>query len=1109
MGFDNRNFAPAAVLLAFLLAGCAQDNTSGVNVYVRDSSGVAVDGAFVTAYLSYDLGTGANDKWTGLSGTIVSTGTSKNGSVKLQIAPGNYAFTATKGGLVGGQERLVVSSSESVYITLMAQPPTTLAQGTGSPGTLPAQIIPAGSGVDIVESGGKKVASVENVNPSDAGLRNARVAVSQPAESEGYAIVNGVQLSGNETKKLYVERKNPDSAGICFADREGLETRQDVLSDCVYISCPGTLGEYSCAVEGAYFVVWGLRHSGAIEAGAPQRTLLPASAETPAPRHPITIRFVDGENRLIPMYPGLNEIKYATTRCLKEICSNIGTRTISSNPYITTATEGTYALGFTTEGYQDASLSLTVNEKTDASAVTVMLVKKKPGSPSASASGSPQENAPPTVLISGLRNGERFGYGTEIKAGVSAAAGAGKTIKDVDLFDNGVKVGEDTKAPYTFFLKGLGAGAHRLTAGASDSAGQAKTSPPINIEVAAQGSASASASAQPSDSLRVEMTAPNNDDIFIEGDSIALVAELANDMGQVERVEFYRANSKIGEAALPLDGKYIAEWKNVSSGIHSLRAKAVDNSGNAKWSGAVLISVEQANASASPSAGPKGRITAGAYVDLGPGEINVSDNAGTAEVREKATGMPIAKIHNVDRNEYYNKLKNIAIRRSGTSAAKSYIIIKNLNLDPDANESETIYIRKKSAASNGVCISDRAGLTSLADISPLNGCVRLNCPGILGKYSCTVQDSTYAVTGMTHSGISEDTVPNSPPTVSITSPANNATFTAPAAATITAGASDIDGTVLKVEFYSGTSKLGEDTSSPYSFAWNSAGIGTYSLGAKAIDNNGAISSSASVAVTVSAPPAAPTAAAPGGTGTEPPVVAAPANTTKAIINSVEISPLFTGQAGKITAKITNLRLADQKFTIQASIKDKNRAEKFSGSMKTETVARGASLTVDFTKKWTPEKEGAYELTVTLSSENGTAKYGTRVTNVTVAKGTPAPQQQQPEQPQPPAQKPQAKATDTATVQNPQGAKNSAAGTGLPGQQGRQGQQPDAGAPSGNNDLIMLAGIAVVALIAIAGIGFFLLKGRPPTQPEQGANPSPNPAQGEETKRILDQLEKKL
>ena len=80
--------------------------------------------------------------------------------------------------------------------------------------------------------------------------------------------------------------------------------------------------------------------------------------------------------------------------------------------------------------------------------------------------------------------------------------------------------------------------------------------------------------------------------------------------------------------------------------------------------------------------------------------------------------------------------------------------------------------------------------------------------------------------------------PNQAPTVTLTAPANGATFTAPATITVSATASDSDGTVTTVEFYQGTTLIGSDTTSPYSVTWNSVPAGTYSVTAVARDDDG-------------------------------------------------------------------------------------------------------------------------------------------------------------------------------------------------------------------------------------------------------------------------------
>ena len=91
---------------------------------------------------------------------------------------------------------------------------------------------------------------------------------------------------------------------------------------------------------------------------------------------------------------------------------------------------------------------------------------------------------------------------------------------------------------------------------------------------------------------------------------------------------------------------------------------------------------------------------------------------------------------------------------------------------------------------------------------------------------------------------------NIPPSVALTSPASGAVYTAGDNITIEASASDSDGSVVKVEFFQGQSKLGEDTSAPYNFIIANAAAGSLSLTAKATDNEGAIAISQAVNVTV-------------------------------------------------------------------------------------------------------------------------------------------------------------------------------------------------------------------------------------------------------------------
>lgn len=94
-------------------------------------------------------------------------------------------------------------------------------------------------------------------------------------------------------------------------------------------------------------------------------------------------------------------------------------------------------------------------------------------------------------------------------------------------------------------------------------------------------------------------------------------------------------------------------------------------------------------------------------------------------------------------------------------------------------------------------------------------------------------------------------VVNQPPVVALTSPADGARFTvAPATVTLEATASDPDGGVARVEFLRDGAVVGTVTAPPYRLVVTGLPDGQYVFAARAVDNQGAITTSAPVRVTV-------------------------------------------------------------------------------------------------------------------------------------------------------------------------------------------------------------------------------------------------------------------
>ena len=96
-------------------------------------------------------------------------------------------------------------------------------------------------------------------------------------------------------------------------------------------------------------------------------------------------------------------------------------------------------------------------------------------------------------------------------------------------------------------------------------------------------------------------------------------------------------------------------------------------------------------------------------------------------------------------------------------------------------------------------------------------------------FFCSVHFSAHGMTGAVN--VASAAVP---PTVSITNPVNNATFSAPASFTLAATASSSSGTVTNVQFFEGATSLANVPTAPYSVPVNSLAAADYTFSAVAV-----------------------------------------------------------------------------------------------------------------------------------------------------------------------------------------------------------------------------------------------------------------------------------
>ena len=163
----------------------------------------------------------------------------------------------------------------------------------------------------------------------------------------------------------------------------------------------------------------------------------------------------------------------------------------------------------------------------------------------------------------------------------------------------------------------------------------------------------------------------------------------------------------------------------------------------------------------------------------------------------------------------------------------------------------TVTLRANASDSDGSVakVEFYNGSTLLAtDISAPYGHTWSGVPGSASQYA--LHAKVYDNLGKSSTSTVHNITVNARPAVSISRSPSWSTMIAPAAVTLNANASDSDGSISKVEFYNGSTKLATDTAAPYAHGLTGLAPGSYSFRAKAYDNRGAVTISAANALTV-------------------------------------------------------------------------------------------------------------------------------------------------------------------------------------------------------------------------------------------------------------------
>lgn len=363
----------------------------------------------------------------------------------------------------------------------------------------------------------------------------------------------------------------------------------------------------------------------------------------------------------------------------------------------------------------------------------------------------------------------------------------------------------------------------------------------------------------------VALTAPANNAAFTAPAAVSITADAADANGSVAKVAFYQNGNLLGEDT---SSPYAFDWTGVAAGVYVLTAVATDNQNATTTSSTVNITV---NSSGAPTTNTL--IAAGSvwkYLDNGTDQ-------GTAWT---ALSFNDSTWTNGPAQLGYGDGDEATIVGFGSNSAAKYpttYFRRAFNVSNPANVQELILsvLRDDGAITyiNGVEVFRQSmpadPITYLTYATTATEyafeSISLTSPAMLvagtNVIACEVHQGNAGSSDLSFDLqllAVEAITGNQPPVVSLTAPANGLLVGAPASLTLTAAASDGDGTVTNVAFLANGTKLADDAASPYSFAWNSVAAGNYTLAAVATDNSGASATSAVVTLTVSANTAAPT-----------------------------------------------------------------------------------------------------------------------------------------------------------------------------------------------------------------------------------------------------------
>lgn len=467
--------------------------------------------------------------------------------------------------------------------------------------------------------------------------------------------------------------------------------------------------------------------------------------------------------------------------------------------------------------------------------------------------------AAPIVTMTNPATGGTYSVGTVINLTANATDPDG-TVTSVQFFVNGVAQGPaDTGAPYSTQWTPAASGTYVITAQATDNTGNVRTSTGTVVAITNNGAPT------------VSISSPSAGAAVSAGTTVNLTANATDNDGTIAAVRYFVNGNVVGTPATV--APFLTPWTPTATGSYTIVAEATDNSGNVTNSAARTVTVitnqPPTVSLSSPPAGSSSSanvpVTLTAIASDSDGSITsvrflVNGNVVGAPVTASpytATWTPTAIGAYVIVAEATDNSGNIS-----TSASRTINVIANLapvaTITTPANGLTTT-----AGLSVGLSATATDADGSVAKIRFLVNGTQVGAtqtaapftatwtPTSAGSYQILVEATDNVGNIANSPAVNVTVLANSLPVIALTSPANGAIVRVGSSNTLSANATDPDGTVASVQFLvNGVASGSAVTAFPYKTTWTPNAEGIYRITAIATDNAGGSRTASEIVVKV-------------------------------------------------------------------------------------------------------------------------------------------------------------------------------------------------------------------------------------------------------------------